>query len=106
MKQQILSELKCEERKLIVPFSVGFDELEKYISSQFPKKQILRFISSNFNKQYFQAHVLLTDQLIGASNIFKLKKREFENEKKFNVCFLIPTGIRCEIGGHAGDSLP
>ena len=105
MKRQFLSELKCEEKQLRVPFSINFDELEKYISSQCPKKQILRFISSNFNKQHFQAHILLTN-VIGTPSIFKFKKREFENEKNFNVCFLIPTGIGCEIGGHAGDGTP
>ena len=35
-----------------------------------------------------------------------MKNRKFENESNFNVCFLIPTGIGCEIGGHAGDGTP
>lgn len=35
---------------------------------------------------------------------FQFKKRTFENTKDFNVVFLVPTGIGCEIGGHAGDA--
>ena len=38
MKHQLLSEIKCEERQLLVPFSIHFDEIEKFILSHFPKK--------------------------------------------------------------------
>ena len=103
VKHHSLSELNCEEKQLLVPFSIDFDKIESFISSQFPNKQILRFISSNFNKNHFLSHILMTNKSIGISSIFEFKKREFENEEKFNVCFLIPTGIGCEIGGHAGD---
>ncbi|MYB26151.1 MAG: DUF3326 domain-containing protein [Candidatus Dadabacteria bacterium] len=41
-----------------------------------------------------------------AKLVFEFKKRKFENTKNFNVVFLIPTGIGCEIGGHAGDATP
>ena len=106
MEHQPVSELRCEEQQLLVPYGIDFTEIEAFILSQFPQKQILRFTSSDFNKKYFQAHILMTNKSIGASGIFEFKKREFEDEKKFNVCFLIPTGIGCEIGGHAGDGTP
>lgn len=38
--------------------------------------------------------------------LFRFEKRKFENTGKFNVVFLVPTGIGCEIGGHAGDATP
>ena len=41
-----------------------------------------------------------------AKLVFNFRKRRFENTKNFNVVFLIPTGIGCEIGGHAGDATP
>ena len=41
-----------------------------------------------------------------AKLVFEFRKRKFENTKKFNVVFLVPTGIGCEIGGHAGDATP
>ncbi len=41
-----------------------------------------------------------------AKLVFEFKKRKFENTRNFNVVFLIPTGIGCEIGGHAGDATP
>ena len=106
MEDRLLSQLNCEERQLPVPFSTNFSEIEQFISSHFPKEQILRFTSSNFDKKYFYADILMANKSIEAPSIFKFKKREFENENKFNVCFLIPTGIGCEIGGHAGDGTP
>lgn len=41
-----------------------------------------------------------------AKLVFEFRKRRFENTKDFNVVFLVPTGIGCEIGGHAGDATP
>ena len=38
--------------------------------------------------------------------LFRFEKRKFENTREFNVVFLVPTGIGCEIGGHAGDATP
>ena len=39
-------------------------------------------------------------------SIFAFNKRPVENTKEFNAVLLIPTGIGCEIGGHAGDAAP
>ncbi len=38
--------------------------------------------------------------------LFRFEKRKFESTREFNVVFLVPTGIGCEIGGHAGDATP
>ena len=40
------------------------------------------------------------------SSIFDFVSREVENTDKFNAVMLVPTGIGCEIGGHAGDAAP
>lgn len=39
-------------------------------------------------------------------SIFKFRRREYEDNTHFNAVMLIPTGINCEIGGHAGDATP
>jgi hypothetical protein len=39
-------------------------------------------------------------------SIFDFRKRAFENSARFNVVFLVPTGINATIGGHAGDAGP
>ena len=39
-------------------------------------------------------------------SILEFAPRKFENTNRFNVVFLIPTGIGAEIGGHAGDATP
>lgn len=39
-------------------------------------------------------------------SIFDFALRRYENTSRFNVVFLIPTGIGAEIGGHAGDATP
>jgi hypothetical protein len=39
-------------------------------------------------------------------SIFEFRKRTFENTARFNVVFLVPTGINATIGGHAGDAGP
>ena len=96
----------CFEENLLVPFSLSFEKINNFLSSQFPNHQILRFTSSSFNKDYFKAHVLLANKVLMDSNIFDFKKRKHEDESNFNVCFLVPTGIGCEIGGHAGDATP
>ena len=40
------------------------------------------------------------------SSIFEFAPRKYENTSRFNVAFLIPTGIGAEVGGHAGDATP
>ena len=39
-------------------------------------------------------------------SIFEFTPRKYETTSRFNVVFLIPTGIGAEIGGHAGDATP
>jgi hypothetical protein len=39
-------------------------------------------------------------------SIFDYSPRTFENAASFNAVLLVPTGIGCDIGGHAGDANP
>ena len=95
----------CIEKSLKIPFTIKFKEIEDYISDQFPNKHILRFITTHFDNNYFYANLLVGEGFPKEynSSVFSFSQREFFNQKNFNICFLIPTGIGCEIGGHAGD---
>ena len=94
----------CTEQNLQIPFTVDFDKIKRHIHSVYPNKAILRFVATNFDKNHFSANLLLGEGFSeSADSIFSFTKRELHNQKNFNVCFLIPTGIGCEIGGHAGD---
>ncbi len=49
---------------------------------------------------------LLEEQLEHSCSIFDFSPRTTENTETFNAVLLVPTGIGCEIGGHAGDANP
>jgi hypothetical protein len=49
---------------------------------------------------------LLEEDLPHGCSIFDFARREGENTTAFNAVLLVPTGIGCEIGGHAGDANP
>ncbi len=40
------------------------------------------------------------------TSIFRFVKRKVENTRRFNAVLLVPTGIGCEIDGHAGEATP
>ena len=102
--------MDCKELNLKIPFTDKFETIEEYLKNEpslSNKKTILRFTATKFDKDFFDAHILFSDKDNTHQNsIFSFKKRDIHLQNKFNVCFLIPTGIGCEIGGHAGDGTP
>src|SRR6188508_2333887 len=40
------------------------------------------------------------------ANVFEYRQRRLARADKFNAVMLIPTGVDCSIGGHAGDATP
>jgi hypothetical protein len=40
------------------------------------------------------------------ANVFEYRQRRLARTDKFNAVMLIPTGVDCAIGGHAGDATP
>jgi len=40
------------------------------------------------------------------ANVFEYRQRRIARTDKFNAVMLIPTGVDCAIGGHAGDATP
>ena len=96
--------MQCTEVNVKIPFTVELDQIEQYCKKQYPDSSILRFITIGSDKNYLYANLLISTGCLSKNrSIFSFNKREFHNQNKFNACFLIPTGIGCEIGGHAGD---
>lgn len=105
------------ERELSFPKIQDNRDLLSYIeeqtSSHLSKEGLLptRISVTDSSGSYYNCEVgaLRTEDTSSfeeAKLVFKFRKRRFENTKYFNVVFLIPTGIGCEIGGHAGDATP
>lgn len=98
--------MNCTEVNLKIPFTLDFKEIRRHIHNQLHSQTILRFITRGFDKNHFDAHLIVVDKELPhnkSSSLWDFKARAFHNQKNFNICFLIPTGIGCEIGGHAGD---
>ena len=70
----------------------------------------IRFVVTESNSHTFKCEIGVCEHFGSGEyhieSVFKFKKRTFECCEKFNVVMLIPTGVGCEIGGHAGDATP
>jgi len=76
-----------------------------------PGREPIRFVVSASNEEACDCEVGLIDGATEAEraqlgSIFAFHRRGAENTAQFNVAFLVPTGIGCSIGGHAGDATP
>ena len=105
------------EKELLIPKVHNhknlLSHLSKEVSSLLSKEGLLpiRIVitDSRGPKYKCEVGVLNTENISGFEEVellFEFQKRQFENTKKFNVVFLVPTGIGAEIGGHAGDATP
>ena len=106
------------EREISFPKVQGNRDLLSYIEEQtsscLSEEGLLPIriaVTDSFGLRIINAKLVLYARKTQAA----LRKRSWylnsENEslrirKNFNVVFLIPTGIGCEIGGHAGDATP
>lgn len=71
----------------------------------------VRFVITNTENNQYHCEVGLLAGLEQSlhdqpDNIFQFIHRKVENTDSFNALLLVPTGIRAEIGGHAGDATP
>ena len=109
--------MRFSETSLLLPKTRNHEGLLSYLgketSFKLSKQGLLPIrivITDSLKSQYkCEIGVLNTENMGGfeeAQTLFEFKKRKFENTKHFNVAFLVPTGIGCEIGGHAGDATP
>ena len=99
--------MRCSEHYYKMPYSSNLNVISTYIKDKFKGKNVLRFIVPHSHKNYFHANILTEESTFDQGrDIFAFNKRKHHNQDKFNACFIIPTGIGCEIGGHAGDATP
>ena len=97
--------MRCGEYSLKIPLTTAFTDIKTFIDKHHKDQLILRFIASSFDKSYFKAHILTAEACPHTGrDIFAFRKRKHYYQDKFIICFMIPTGIGCEIGGHAGDA--
>ena len=108
--------LQLHEKQISVPLAPGnhglIDHLEKALSFRLIDDEVpVRLAITSIDGDHYQCEIgCLVGQ--GAEgheiqrSIFDYKQRAGEIAGRFNVVFLVPTGIGAEIGGHAGDATP
>lgn len=84
------------------------EAVARYLS---PRLLPIRFVISKTTCDSYSCELgvvdgLLDEQLRHTCSIFDFQPRVTENTDRFNTVLLIPTGIGCSIGGHAGDANP
>jgi len=88
------------------------ETIAESVTSQLNRHEVpLRFsmISTTGNTWQYELEVIKTDDpkiIENIPSLFSYRQRKHERCKDFNIAFLIPTGIDCAIGGHAGDAAP
>ena len=108
--------LNLKELELELPIALDeknvLTQVREALQSRLPKDALsLRFAITRSNESRMQCNVscLFGSQGMAANreaDIFEFRMRRAEHTQSFNVVFLVPTGIGCEIGGHAGDATP
>ncbi len=108
--------MQLHEKQVLVPLAPGnrglIEHIEKALSFRFIDGEIpLRFAVTLIDDDHYHCEVgcLLgphTAEREDAHSIFGFRRRGAEKTDRFNVVFLVPTGIGAEIGGHAGDATP
>ena len=108
--------MQLKEQKISIPAAPRHSNLIFQIQKAFEFRLEkgafpVRFSIVNINDSHYECEFgTLSEIDYGAikkpESIFRFVPRKFERTKDFNAIFLVPTGIGCEIGGHAGDATP
>lgn len=84
--------------------------LSQAVASQLGPTSIpVRFLISATSAATYRCEVAVIEGFASPAlppTLFGLRRREAENGDSFNVALVIPTGIGCSVGGHAGDANP
>jgi len=100
------------EQELDIPIVADHHGLLAEFARRVPTGVLpIRFVvtSTTSSTYHCEFSVISTTLVPGRSpinSIFEFRRRLSENQQKFNVVLLVPTGIGAEIGGHAGDAGP
>ena len=108
--------MQLHEKRVSVPLAPGnrglIEHIEKALSFRFVDGEIpLRLAVTSIDDDHYHCEVgclvgAHPAEREGAHSIFEFRRRGAEKTDRFNVVFLVPTGIGAEIGGHAGDATP
>jgi hypothetical protein len=73
-----------------------------------PGSHPLRFAITNMSGDFWRSEIDVMQSAEHASipSIFSFRRRSYERTKAFNALMVVPTGIDCAAGGHAGDATP
>lgn len=84
--------------------------LSRAITSQLGQASVpIRFLVSVTTATTYRCEIAVIDGCAPPTfppPLFELRRRKAANIDSFNVVLVIPTGIGCSIGGHAGDANP
>ena len=104
------------EKDIEIPAYKGNDSLLSYFGQAIEKhlrgKGIpIRFAVTESNSKGYHCELGILSDLVNVpvempGSIFDFNRRDVENTNHFNAVMIVPTGIGCEIGGHAGDAAP
>jgi hypothetical protein len=104
------------ELDLDIPVAAGhknlLKHLEREIESRLPAGAVpVRAAITSTDSSHYHCEIgVIGDakhvNFAKPGSIFEIAHRHTENSETFNAVMLIPTGINCEIGGHAGDAGP
>ena len=108
--------MQLREREICIPVCKRSGSLVGYFgqatSEQLGIGEIpVRFVVTKSNAESYRCEVGTLAGVDGLEapkpdSIFEFMQREVENTDKFNAVMIVPTGIGCEVGGHAGDATP
>ena len=99
-----------KEKELFLPRSSDrkglIRQLQELVGQEFTGSQIpVRIAITETSPEGYNLEIgILSDTIKNLDSIFKIRRRDYENQHQFNTMFLIPTGIGAELGGHSGDA--
>ena len=107
--------MRVYQAELNIPVVAGGHSLHQYFAGQVagrlgPNEAPVRFAVTGSDAESFHCEVgVLADGgglPDGLPSLFEFAPRAPEDAGTFNAMLLVPTGIGCEVGGHAGDAGP
>lgn len=107
--------MRIVERELIVPApsaSSPLAEVRRAVEERLPPGSVpVRFAVAASDDSGWQCEVGVIEDAepsrrAAVRSIFDLRRRDAEDAAAFTVVLVVPTGVGCEIGGHAGDAMP
>ena len=104
------------EEEFQIPIKPGHTDLIPYLReavAEHLQGNLLpvRFTITRTDDKHYQCELgvitgVIESTLKHTCSIFDYQQRRYANDRSFNAVMLVPTGIGCEIGGHAGDANP